>query len=143
MKIKTINKQQEELLAREAVEKGKIKLALEKSYVEPGRQQGRLLVQCEKKGYRAPPVVSLLVSSFFLFFIFSTTIFLLETISDIYLLIGTLGFFFSDYFSAVLRGDRKDSPTLSQRRSEAATWQDVPIASSSILWQGKTALFNI
>ena len=70
MKIKTINKQQEELLAREAVEKGKIKLALEKSYVEPGRQQGRLLVQCEKKGYRAPPVVSLLVSSFFFIFYF-------------------------------------------------------------------------
>ena len=81
MKINIINKQQEELLAREAVEKGKINLALEKSYVEPGRQQGRLLVQCEKKGYGAPPVVSLLhvVSSFFLFF--PQLFFLLETIS--------------------------------------------------------------
>ena len=65
MKINIINKQQEEILAREAVEKGRIKLALEKSYVGPGRQQGRLLVQCEKKGDGAPPVVSLLFSSFF------------------------------------------------------------------------------
>jgi hypothetical protein len=68
MKINIINKQQEEILAREAVEKERTKLALEKSYVEPGRQQGRLLVQCEKKGDGAPPVVSLLFSSFFYLF---------------------------------------------------------------------------
>ena len=75
MKMNIINKQQEELLAREAVEKGKIKLALEKSYVEPGRQQGRLLVQCEKKGYGEPPQVNLLVSSFFYFFYFFPQLF--------------------------------------------------------------------
>ena len=46
---------QGELLAREAVENGRKELALAKSYVEKGRQQGRLTVQCDNKDTSSPP----------------------------------------------------------------------------------------
>ena len=46
---------QGELLAREAVENGRKELALAKSDVEKGRQQGRLTVQCDNKDTSSPP----------------------------------------------------------------------------------------
>ena len=115
MKINIINKQQEELLAREAVEKGKIKLALEKSYVEPGRQQGRLLVQCEKKGYRAPPVVSLLVSSFFfIFYFFHNYFFTGDNFGHILTHRDTWIFFFGLFFRSTTWRPERQSDTFSK-----------------------------